>query len=165
MQKDNFFEYVFNVLDKDEKNNREDLVNMLLADCTIIYDYNLVNLVDDQRKMNEMQCNSLEFVKEQFKDNNVSVDELKEIINIIVHNNLLERLHCSTIQLLSITKNWDDESFKQLKPLVKPVIDFCDSDPKNCDEFFLDLIIKNQEYYKEFEKNEKKLIKRKERSK
>lgn len=163
MQEDNFFEYVFSVLEKDEKNNREDLVNMLLADCTIIYDYNLVSLVNDQKKMNDMQCNSLKLVKEKFKDKNVSVDELKESLNVIVSNNLLERLHCSTIKLLSLTKNWDDESFKQLKPLVKPVIDFCDSDPKNSDEFFLDLIIKNQEYYKEFEKNEKKLVK--ERSK
>lgn len=163
MQEDNFFEYVFSVLENDEKNNREDLVNMLLADCTIIYDYNLVSLVNDQKKMNDMQCNSLELVKEKFKDNNVSVDELKESLSIIVNNNLLERLHRSTIKLLSLTKDWDDDSFKQLKHVVKPVMDFCNSDPKNCDEFFLDLIIKNQEYYKEFEKNEKKLVK--ERSK
>ena len=160
MQKDNFFEYVFSVLDNDEKNNREDLVNMLLADCTIMYDYNLISLINDQKNMNEMQCSSLEFVKEQFKDSNVSVEELKESLDIVVYNNLLERLHCNTIQLLSITKNWDDESFKELKHLIRPVLDFYNFDPKNCDEFFLDLIIKNQEYYKMFEKNEKKLIKK-----
>ena len=162
MHNDNFFEYVFNEIDKDERKNREDLVNMLLEDCTIIYDYNIISLINDQRKMNEMQCDSLDFIKRQFKDSDVSVDELKESISIVINNNLLERLHYSTIKLLSLTKNWDDENFRKLKPLVKPVMDFYNSDPKNCDEFLLDLIIKNQEYFKEFEKNEKKLIKRKE---
>ena len=156
----NFFEYVFDEIDKDERNNREDLVNMLLEDCTITYDYNLISLINDQRKMNEMQSDSLEFIKRQFEDSNVSVEKLKESVSIIINNNLLERLHFNTIKLLSLTKNWDDERFKQLKPLVQPVMDFCDFDSKNCDEFFLDLIIKNQEYFKEFEKNGKKLVKK-----
>lgn len=158
MQDKNFFEYVFNEIDKDERNNREDLVKMLLEDCTIIYDYNIISLINDQRKMNEMQCDSLDFIKKQFKDSNVSVEELNESISIVINNNLLERLHYSTIKLLSLTKNFDDESFKRLKPLVKPIMNFYNSDPKNCDEFLLDLIIKNQEYFKEFEKNEKKLV-------
>ncbi|MBQ2640090.1 MAG: hypothetical protein IJF92_04975 [Bacilli bacterium] len=157
---------LLNDISKDEELIMLKTVSILYKNRNIGNDFNIVSLIEDLKNMNLKQCEILHLLKTKLENCLIVSDiERKNItkdMELLIINNTIENINCGILNDLSINQKVSNSDPIIVNIIKRNIIKYYSLNSKNIDEMELDLILTSKKNVIDFNKNYKKLIKRKE---